>query len=193
MNRLLFDPYEIDDNFEAASGGDDKAMASITLLRGDYRTVHVAKIMGLQNGKSVRAGIVRSPSSPSEGSKGNCGHRVSALAGLITDEATVEWLPEGKNVQPQPTKNGEPLGSLRISIPPPPKSRLWSDGASGEGEVTAPPSVSLLLALPRPLQLSRILPMVAQLGVDKLVLTAARKVGKYHPQPQYSSTVSSFY
>lgn len=40
------------------------------------------------------------------------------------------------------------------------------------------PHVSLLLALPRPLQLERILPVVAQLGVRRLVLTGARKVPK---------------
>jgi RsmE family RNA methyltransferase len=38
------------------------------------------------------------------------------------------------------------------------------------------PRVDLLLALPRPLQLERILPVVAQLGVGTLVLAGARKV-----------------
>ena len=38
------------------------------------------------------------------------------------------------------------------------------------------PRVDLLLALPRPLQLARMLPAIAQLGVGTLVLTNAAKV-----------------
>lgn len=37
--------------------------------------------------------------------------------------------------------------------------------------------VALMLAVPRPLQLERILPVVASLGVSTLVLCQARKVG----------------
>jgi len=38
--------------------------------------------------------------------------------------------------------------------------------------------VSLILALPRPLQLQRMLPMIAQMGVDHIVLSTAQKVPK---------------
>lgn len=38
--------------------------------------------------------------------------------------------------------------------------------------------VALMLAVPRPLQLERILPIVASLGVTTIVLCQARKVGE---------------
>ena len=103
---------------------------------------------------------------------------------MITDEATITWLPEGKVKKAEPTKNGDPPGSLRIEIPHPPKTSLWKERNSTSVEdtvdvsVSDTPRVSLLLALPRPLQLGRILPMVAQIGIDQLVLTNAKKVPK---------------
>eukprot|EP00581_Thalassiosira_minuscula_P012137 CAMPEP_0183713490 /NCGR_PEP_ID=MMETSP0737-20130205/8316_1 /TAXON_ID=385413 /ORGANISM="Thalassiosira miniscula, Strain CCMP1093" /LENGTH=370 /DNA_ID=CAMNT_0025942275 /DNA_START=33 /DNA_END=1145 /DNA_ORIENTATION=- len=179
LNRILFDASEIDKEIETA---DDNALATVTFSKDDYRTIHVAKILGLQNGDTLRAGSVRSPN-VEEGEV--CNHE---LAGLITDDATIMWLPEGKIKKAQPTKNGDPPGSLKISIPHPPQTSLWkernatstseNDDAADMDPMSDIPPVSLLLALPRPLQLGRILPMVAQLGIDQLVLTNARKVPK---------------
>ena len=127
------------------------------------------------------------------------------LAGLLTDDASISWLPEGRNKNCEPTKNGEPPGSLKICIPHPPKTLLWrdefddDDGYDNYDKVVRRdvvgdnnerlmdnihindgwldlPRVSLLLALPRPLQLQRILPMIAQLGVERIILTNANKV-----------------
>ena len=169
LNRILFDPSEIDDapSLDGEQATDATApLASVTLPKDDYRTVHVAKILGLQNGDTLRAGSVRCPT-----------EKENELAGLLTDDATVTWLPEGKIKKAQPTKNGDPPGSLRISIPHPPRTSLWNERNATQSEADTPP-VSLLLALPRPLQLGRILPMVAQLGIDQLILTNARKVPK---------------
>ena len=124
-----------------------QAELTVTLPKDDYRTVHAARILDLSDGDTVRAGIV------------SCKDH----NGLLTDEAVVQWIPEGKK-----KPNKDPIGSLQF--------RLGSlESPSEPGRDT---SVSLILALPRPLQLSRILPMVAQLGVDHLVLTSARKVPK---------------
>ncbi|KAL7547909.1 hypothetical protein ACHAWF_011179, partial [Thalassiosira exigua] len=159
LNRILFDTDE------AEASTNDAHLATVTLPKDDYRTIHVAKILGLHNGDTLRAGSVRSS-----------GDDDNDLAGLLTDDATIEWLPEGKIKKAQPTKNGDPPGSLRISVPHPPRTSLWSaQNCTRDDE--APP-VSLLLALPRPLQLGRILPMVAQLGVDQLILSNAKKVPK---------------
>ncbi|KAL7527376.1 hypothetical protein ACHAXR_001926 [Thalassiosira sp. AJA248-18] len=171
LNRILFDTSEIDEG--TPSSDDEESLATVTFSKDDYRTIHVAKILSLQNGDNLRAGSVRSPKEGDD----------QLLAGLITDDATVTWLPEGKIKKAQPTKNGDPPGSLKISIPYPPKTSLWSernntvieDDAVGLSGI---PPVSLLLALPRPLQLGRILPMVSQLGIDQLVLTNAKKVPK---------------
>ncbi len=238
LNRILFDISEIDNvllpttpPLVSSSGVDDSgdklisdrndtkdelddlaaALATVTLPRDDYRTIHVAKILGLCNGDTVRAGVVR----PAEHDDNNmkCYNLTNAegsdhqyLAGLITDDAIISWLPEGKNKKAQPTKNGEPPGSLRVSIPQPPKSILYDNNhrnnendddetttTSSSSSMTAATAattetartsttrrcpVSLLLALPRPLQLGRLLPMITQLGIHHLILTSARKVPK---------------
>lgn len=181
LNRILFDTSEIDK--EEVSSASNKSSTSscltVTFPKDDYRTVHVAKILGLQNGDTLRAGSVRSPDEED-----------NPLAGLITDNAIVTWLPEGKIKKAQPTKNGDPPGSLQISIPHPTNANnmtsLWNQRNCTQvienGDEIDPssdtPRVSLLLALPRPLQLGRILPMVSQLGVDQLILTNAKKVPK---------------
>ena len=175
LNRILFDPSEIDAS-TPSDGEDDGSngfMATVTLPKDDYRTIHVAKILGLKNGDTLRAGSVRSPKPEDE----------NELAGLVTDDATITWLPEGKIKKAQPTANGEPPGSLKISIPDRPKTLLWNNRSSnemteGDIDLSTTPPVSLLLALPRPLQLGRILPMVSQLGIDHIILTNAKKVPK---------------
>jgi hypothetical protein len=166
LNRILFDASEIDD----CSNNNDKSewMATVTLPKSDYRTVHIAKILGLQNGDVVRAGSVISDTNDSSIDD----NQHNQLQGLLTDQATIQWLPEGKIKKASPTKNGDPPGSLRLYIPHPPQT-VFQNQTSNE----APP-VSLLLALPRPLQLQRILPMISQLGVDTLILTHAAKVPK---------------
>lgn len=161
LNRILLDTSELLSNSEEGGGTDNNApFATATLPKDDYRTIHIAKILGLHNGDTLRAGTVRSPKEEDN----------NQLAGLITDDATITWLPEGKIKKAQPTKNGDPPGSLQIAFPHPPLAESV--------EISDAPPVSLLLALPRPLQLGRILPMVSQLGVDHLILTNAKKVPK---------------
>lgn len=218
-------------------------LATITLPRDDYRTVHVAKILGCRNGDALRVGVVRdryrraaahdgedidddggprdrhrraaahdgenidddragndrAEDAPAYdvgrgGDKGGLDdrgvHRRAAfLEGLLTDQAIVEWLPEGRVKKAEPTKNGDPPGSLRIAIPHPPMTTLWDVTSSridkcddDHNDATSPcdgvPRVSLLLALPRPLQLRRMLPMISQFGIDRILLTNANKVPK---------------
>ena len=143
LNRFLFTSTELDYH--------DRECPQVVLRKDDYRTVHAAKILSLHNGDTIRAGLV------------SCNQH----DGLMTDQATIEWIPEGKVKKAEPLDNGNPPGSLRIrlkSLKPPQKSLV--------------PSVSLILALPRPLQLGRMLPMISQMGVDHLILTEARKVPK---------------
>ena len=142
LNRFLFDPEELDPL-------EEDNQTTVTLSKDDYRTVHAAKILGLANGATVRAGIV------------SCADH----NGFWTDQAIVEWMPEGNVKKKEPLGNGNPPGSLRIHL---------------EGLMNPPPAqeptVALLLALPRPLQLGRMLPMISQMGVSHLVLSQAKKV-----------------
>lgn len=144
LNRFLFDDSEV--NRES----DEKL--TVNLPKDDFRTVHAAKILSLRNGDTIRCGIV------------SCADH----DGLVTDEATVQWLPEGKVKKAEPLGNGEPPGTLQISL----------QGLQPPGDLMRKPPVSIILALPRPLALSRMLPMISQMGVDTLVLTMARKVPK---------------
>lgn len=144
LNRFLFDESEI--------SRESNNEITATLPMDDYRTIHAAKILSLQNGDTIRCGVVS-----------NENHD-----GLITDKATIQWVPEGKVKKAEPLANGLPPGSLHVSL----SNLVPAD------EVLAKPPVSLLLALPRPLALGRMLPMISQMGVETLVLTEARKVPK---------------
>jgi hypothetical protein len=249
LNRVLFHVSEIDiassnNNDEDEDDDDGKNLpsesstmdttttnyiAKVTLSRDDYRAIHVAKILKLQNGDTLRVGVVRHrPRSTNHHHHHHQHHHGNnnnnnTLAGLRTDNATIVWIAEGKNKVGAPTKNGDPPGSLCITIPHPPPPITTSssstslttsimnqiitavDDYDNDKENVAPtipnndksastnsttttinykdndddvPRVSLLLALPRPLQLQRILPMVAQLGVEHILLTNANKVPK---------------
>ena len=148
LNRFLFDPSEVT--------AEDSKVETVFLGKDDYRTIHAAKVLGLQNGDTIRAGIVMDPNAE------------ELQNGLKTDGATVEWIPEGKVKKAEVLKNGNPPGSLLVRL-------------HGLAPVNSPSDqilVSLILALPRPLQLGRMLPMISQMGVDQLVLTGAQKVPK---------------
>jgi RsmE family RNA methyltransferase len=120
---------------------------TVQLSKDDYRTLHAAKTLSVRNGDTVRAGIV------------------SSELGLMTDEAVIQWMAEGNVKKTEVLKNGNPPGSMKI--------RLYNLEPVRE-QLLSP--VSLILALPRPIALGRILPMIAQMGVNQLVLTEARKV-----------------
>lgn len=176
LNRFLFDTYELDPDsiLEQEAGG----VPFVVLPKDDYRTEHAAKILRLQNGDTLRAGIILDTE---QGQENN--HSLSQKwGGCITDVARIEWLPEGKNIKPCPTKNGDPPGSLKVflhslSISPMVNAALVDSHSSSDDAIVPPtPTVSLILALPRPLALSRLLPMIAQMGVKDLILISAQKV-----------------
>lgn len=151
LNRFLFDETEIsgNDNVERKQQHND---VLVTLPIDDFRTIHAAKILNLKNGDTIRCGIVSN----------------NEHDGLITDTATIQWIPEGKVKKAEPLANGLPPGSLQVTL----SNLIPLDS------IMAKPPVSLILALPRPLALNRMLPMISQMGIDTLVLTEARKVPK---------------
>mmetsp|Transcript_23992 Transcript_23992/g.36970 ORF Transcript_23992/g.36970 Transcript_23992/m.36970 type:complete len:351 (-) Transcript_23992:36-1088(-) len=91
--------------------------------------------------------------------------RAGIVNGGITDSAMVQWMADGKDGPSM----GKPPGPLKISL---------CNLCDAEATFAEESKVSLMLALPRPLALSRILPMVAQMGVNELILTTAQKVPK---------------
>ena len=148
LNRFLFDTSEI-----LPQQQDNSTERVVVIPKDDYRTIHAAKVLGVKNGDTVRAGLVSC-----DKDKG----------GLLTDHATIEWLPEGKVKKAEPLRNGNPPGSLQLRL----------ESLSEPAHMYDDLMVSLILALPRPLQLGRMLPMISQMGVDQLILTQARKVPK---------------
>ena len=158
LNRFLFDSYEVVKDTEEESTQQSPSSSTtptVVLSKDDYRTIHAAKTLGVKNGDHLRAGIVSCDDYPN---------------GLWTDTATVEWIPEGKVKKAEVLKNGNPPGSLLVSL----KDMKPPNKSIEENDI----SVSLILALPRPLQLGRMLPMISQMGVDTLVLTGSQKVPK---------------
>jgi RsmE family RNA methyltransferase len=136
LNRFLFDPSEVTTQ---------DTELTVTLPKDDYRTVHARTILGLHDGDTVRAGVV------------SCNDH----DGLVTDEAVVQWIRDGR-------ANGKAAWALQLRL----------CGLEQPVSYQRDSSVSLILALPSPLKLSRTLPMISQLGVDHLILTSAHKVPK---------------
>jgi RsmE family RNA methyltransferase len=180
LNRFLFDPEEVLYLTYSSSASHNDSIRStvcsatpiVVLPKEDYRTVHAATTLKLHNGDTIRAGVV-----------GGC---EGFPIGQFTDVATIEWIPEPPVKRAQVLENGKPPGPLQISL-----HNLTScltietkdyqhgeDDKSSSSSSSARIPVSLILAVPRPLQLGRILPMISQLGVDHLVLTSAQKVPK---------------
>ena len=182
LNRYLFDPSEIDDIEE--EGYTQSVPPTVTLPSDDYRTIHAAKVLRLQNNDTLRAGIVEDNLIELKTKHNNkYNQTISSIipqstensetyGGLTTDEATISWIPEGKIKKAEPTRNGDPPGSLRIKL----HSLSSSSNHSHSNDAT--PQISLMLALPRPLALARVLPMISMMGVDHLILTSAQKVPK---------------
>ena len=126
LNRYLFDPCELNDfhtNLQQQQTIASSAFVkvpTVTLPATDYRAVHAAKILGVHNGDTIRAGIVIDQQLPvpidASYSRDQVEHQHHPAAGLITDHGVITWIPEGKIKKPQPTKNGEPPGSLLIRL-----------------------------------------------------------------------------
>lgn len=136
--------------------------------------MHAAKILQLENGDKIRAGILIDDFGDLDDNETSLTPKEVALCGMITDEAEISWLPENEMKKVKPKKNGDPPGSLHIILHS--LSRVTSRKSDQIDDMTS--SVSLILALPRPLALARILPMIGQIGVSHLILTSARKVPK---------------
>lgn len=165
LNRFLFDPEEIDQDHD---DNDNIDCPVVTLPKDDYRTIHAAKILGLQNGDTIRAGLVSCQKIEKDDTTSiNNNQEPPTNTGFLTDTATIQWIPEGKVKKAEPLGNGNPPGSIQIKlehlVSPPPSQQ---------------PTVALILALPRPLALGRMLPMIAQMGVSDVILTQAAKVPK---------------
>ena len=208
LNRFLLDPDEVVsdddyyDDYVDNKNEDDRTHDRrtgryfVVLPKDDYRTQHAAKVLNLHNGDTIRAGIVQdhypnpwspSPSPSPSTDEGNVEDdaRKAAIVGHLTDDATVEWIPEGNVKKAEPLKNGNPPGSLKIRlhqlVPSLPHGLDDDDDDEVNCEInpsSPSSSVSLLLALPRPIQLNRMLPMIAQMGVENLILVGSKKVPK---------------
>ncbi len=192
LNRYLFDPSEIDDCQHDIRSGEEQSNENtteptVTLPRNDYRTVHAAKVLRLQNGDTLRAGVVEDNLIELKTKHNNkynqtvsssiipqSTEKSELYGGLVTDEATITWIPEGKIKKAEPTKNGDPPGSLKIAL----NSLSPPSHDDPTERIDATPQISLMLALPRPLALARVLPMISMMGVDHLILTSAQKVPK---------------
>ena len=91
--------------------------------------------------------------------------RAGLLDAGATDSAQLEWVASDAGAPPTTVKTLQ----LRLS----PAKRLLKPLAAHER-----PRVDLLLAMPRPLQFGRLLPMLSSMGVDTLWLTEADRVPK---------------
>ncbi|CAM9214074.1 unnamed protein product [Scytosiphon promiscuus] len=155
LNRIMLEPSEVCDG--------EEGKLSATLPAVDSRAAHVRAVLKLEDGESVRVGVVN--------------------AGRI-DDASINWVdpldpPEGKPPADIPGRRTDRKSS-------PEWKDLVLDLGPSDSDLLQPvpqerrPKVALMLAVPRPLQLERILPVVASLGVTTIVLCQAKKVPKFY-------------
>ncbi|CAM9944393.1 unnamed protein product, partial [Hapterophycus canaliculatus] len=155
-DRIILEPSEV------CEGEEGKLTAFLPAI--DSRTAHVRAVLKLEDGESVRVGVV------------NAGRRI--------DDASINWVepidpPEGKPPPDIPGRRTDRKSS-------PEWMDLVLDLGLSDGELLQPvpqerrPKVALMLAVPRPLQLERLLPVVASLGVTTIVLCQAKKVPKFY-------------
>ena len=180
LNRILFEPSEC----SPLDGG--RRMARLPF--DDPRAQHLANIIRAQDGDTMRVGVLDEgvddagvlrwcwPEGYSDGwvwaavaADGERGTNGTPSSAATTATATTAMATTAAATAGARSKPGKK-----------PKQKTYPDAveltfAASEPSV-ARPRVDLLLALPRPLQLQRMLPMIASLGVGTIVLTNARKV-----------------
>ncbi|CAN0381249.1 unnamed protein product, partial [Discosporangium mesarthrocarpum] len=156
LNRIMLEPSEV-------TIGEDGACTA-TLKSNDVRVTHIRKVLKAKDGDTVRVGVVD--------------------AG-IRNTAEVAWQEPSLNSGGIPPV--APLKGRKSQRPEKPSTRLdlllrlgQSKGILTPVPPERRPRVALMLAVPRPLQLERILPMVSSLGVRTLILTNASKVEKMY-------------
>ena len=88
--------------------------------------------------------------------------RAGVLDGRSTDEAKLRWLAAAED------GTGQEKSTLRLNL----------GSASLLEPVQVRPRVDVILAMPRPLQFARMLPMLSSLGIGTLWVTGARRVEK---------------
>ncbi|CAM9161963.1 unnamed protein product [Ectocarpus sp. 4 AP-2014] len=155
LNRIMLEPSEV--------VRDEEGNLSATLPAADSRTAHVRGVLKVENGESVRIGVVN--------------------AGRM-DDASITWE------EPTDPPEGAPPPDIPGRQEDRKSSPTWMDLVLDLGpsdrQLLKPvpdeqrPKVALMLAVPRPLQLERILPVVASLGVTTIVLCQAKKVPKFY-------------
>lgn len=89
--------------------------------------------------------------------------RAGLLDGGTTDDARLEWVPG----------EGEAEDELALKLALGPAQPLVRPVAQHDR-----PRIDVLLAMPRPLVFARLLPMMSQIGVDRIWITGARRVDK---------------
>jgi len=162
LNRIQVRTKEIQ---SIGSGSTARLSSQVVLPFSDTRAKHCAAILRLRDGDELKLGIV------------NVG---------ICDNAAVRWVwPEGyeggwddmesvgADGHPKTKTRNKPGKGKQQRTNPVSLELTFNADESREVER---PRVDLMLALPRPLQLQRMLPMIAQLGVGTLILTNAYKV-----------------
>ncbi|CAB1117076.1 unnamed protein product [Ectocarpus sp. CCAP 1310/34] len=142
---------------------DEEGNLSATLPAADSRTAHVRGVLKVENGEPVRVGVVN--------------------AGRM-DDASITW--EDPTDPPEGTPPPDVPGRQKDRKSSPKWMDLVLDLGPSDRQLLKPvpdeqrPKVALMLAVPRPLKLERILPVVASLGVTTIVLCQAKKVPKFY-------------
>eukprot|EP00929_Paragymnodinium_shiwhaense_P000951 TRINITY_DN101152_c0_g1_i1.p1 TRINITY_DN101152_c0_g1~~TRINITY_DN101152_c0_g1_i1.p1 ORF type:complete len:330 (+),score=41.76 TRINITY_DN101152_c0_g1_i1:63-1052(+) len=151
LNRLLLHRHEL-------QPGDISRKQRVVLPLHDKRALHVAKVLQLRDGDTVRVGVFN---------------------GGVDDEAQVTWLwPEGSagkwtDNSPRADRTGRlAIGQMVNALDNEPElpTALQLEFDESTDDALGRPRVDLLLVPPEGEELKQLLPQIAQLGVGTLVL-----------------------
>jgi hypothetical protein len=181
LNRILLELEEVSSDYQSAvidscKEGEERG-ARAFLPMDDSRVQHVALILRVRDGDQIRAGVL---------DVGACDNAEVSwkwpegyMEGWDADRVASDKEPLKQQKQPGAKQGGAERARMR---PGKVKQKVWPLGL--ELRLKGPwvpepmprPRVDLLLALPRPLQLARMLPAISQLGVGTIILSSASKV-----------------
>lgn len=124
----------------------------VRLMADDYRAIHINNILKLKLGDTIRCGIV------------NIGMTNKAV--LMDPSLPMNSLNEDHSIQDVILTNTTT------------KDILIDLGKRSQLYLNKKPQVDIILALPRPQKLERLLPIMSCLGVGRIILIQAKKVVK---------------
>ena len=156
LNRLLFHEDETTRNSNEIT---------VSLNYNDYRAVHLREVLKVNDGDVVKTGVL--DVGITNEARVCIDRMVASKPVTIREKRIAKAVLKGKKSLKSIHVPGESDSYMKLNI-----------GPASSLQINEVPPVDLILACPRPIRLERLLPVIACMGVGKLILVGATKVEK---------------